>query len=153
MLCCANHPVTVWQHKAGKPLASHPSSLPAAALLVLVQHPLHQTCLSSHSPCYPQLCCCPILWGGRPCWSSLDPRSPGQTMPPVWLSEGHQALVTCSQQTWDKTRCWLSCMPRNPPRCINCSSQSFRDHWLLLWRQMLSLAKDSWNMQVESLFK
>lgn len=55
--------------------------LPTAALLVLLQHPLHQTCLSSHSPCYPQPCCCPTWWGGRPCWSSLDPRPPGQAKP------------------------------------------------------------------------
>lgn len=152
MLCCGNHPVT----DSTEQESLWPPTLPPCPL------PLYW-CWSS-IPCIKPAC--PVTLPAIPSSAAVpsggvaDPAGPVWTLgpqarpcPPVWLSEAHQALVTCSQQTRDKTCCWLSCMPRNPPRCISCSGQNFRDHWLLLWRQMLSLAKDSWNMQVESLFK
>lgn len=150
-LCCANHPsdcLTRKQESLQPPILP---PLPAAALLVLLQHPLHQTCSSSHSPCSPQLCCCPTWWAGRPCWSCLDPQPPGQTKPlsvAMWDTPGF-GYVRSTHTEQDTLLAVL--LPRSP-RCINYCDQNFRDHWLLLWRQMLSCAKDSWNMQMDSLF-
>lgn len=79
---CAVHssPVTVWQHKAGQPSASHPSSPARCSSAGAAPAPLASNLLVQ-----PLSLLSPALLlshprAGRPCRSGLDPRPPGQSM-------------------------------------------------------------------------